>query len=167
MNMDTLEDELTEEFLSTLGFGQESYQTVGAGIVLVLQHWSTPDINPKYYSGFHKLEELTVEHFVDFYAHLEFELKRYRIVLMPFDDILTKWQHVGLSMPGIGGFRYLEMAEALFNLLERLLPMADETVKKCTTSLVGSSHDGFKLLHSIMAKSIPDFCPSLPSEIPL
>lgn len=57
--------------------------------------------------------------------------------------------------------------KALFNLLERLLPYDNSIVKACLTALVGSAHDGFKHLCTIMAKSIPVFCQSLLSEISL
>ena len=66
-----------------------------------------PDINPKYYSGFYKLEELNVKDFLDFYTHLSVQLRHYGIDLLDFDAVLPKWNHVGLTYPGIGETRYL------------------------------------------------------------
>lgn len=150
-----------------LGFDVSQTGRLQHDIKDLLTYWTTPDINPKYYTGFHRLEELSVELFIDFYTHMEFELRRYNICLVPFDMMLPKWQHVGLCLPGIGALKYLDIAAALFNLLGRLLPQDDQIVKSCTTALMGSAHDGFRLLRNIMAKSIPVFCPYIPCEVPM
>jgi hypothetical protein len=113
------------------------------------------------------LEESELEAFVDFYSHLSVQLKRFGIGLLDFDAVLPKWGYIGLILPGIGETNYLPMAEHLFNLLEKLLPSEDPIVKQCTTSLVGVNHDGFKLLHNIMGKYIPVFCPYKSSTAPV
>ena len=160
--------DITPSFLGELGYeGQDVKNTILRDVASLLDRWDTPDVNPKYYSGFSKLEELNVESFIDFYNHIQHQLKRYHIGLMPFDCIIPKWHHVGMTYPGMGEIRYVYQAETLFNILEKLLPKQDTIVKQCITTLLGSSHDGFKLLHLILGKSVPVFClykPSIPPK---
>jgi hypothetical protein len=63
-----------------------------------------------------------------------------------------------MTYPGMGETKYIYQAETLFNILEKLLPAEDTIVKQCITTLLGSSHDGFKLLHIIFGKTVPVFC---------
>lgn len=150
---------VTPEFLAELGFeGDEAYMTILQGLLFIYKNEDKPDINPKYYAGFHKCEDLSVKTFVDFYAHLVLMLKRFGIGLLGFDLVLPKWLHIGLVYPGMGEEQYLQMSEPLFNLLEKLLPLSDPIVNMCTSALVGSNHDGFLLLRNVMAKCIPVFC---------
>lgn len=154
-------------FLEELGFeGREMETTIMRDIAALLDRWEAPDVNPKYYSGFTKLEELTVESIVDFYNHIQHQLKRYHIGLMPFDCIIPRWHHVGMTYPGMGETKYIYQAETLFNILEKLLPVEDTIVKQCITTLLGSSHDGFKLLRIIFGKTVPVFCLYIPSVPP-
>jgi predicted Fe-S protein YdhL (DUF1289 family) len=161
-------DEMDIDLLEELGYVTPEVQRVvlrGASFVILYE--DKPDINPKYYNGFNRLEELNTEEFVDFYQHLTIKLRRYGIGLLEFDVVQPRWLHVGLCYPGVGEIKYIQMAEELFNLLERLLPMTEAVVQQCYTTLVGRTHDGFKLLRAIMGKSIPAFCPYITSLSPL
>jgi hypothetical protein len=161
-------EEMSIDFMEELGYVTPEVQRVvlrGASFVILYE--DKPDINPKYYTGFTRLEELNTEDFVDFYQHLTIKLRRYGIGLLEFDVVQPRWLHVGLCYPGVGEIRYIQMAEELFNLLERLLPMTEPVVQQCYTTLVGRTHDGFKLLRAIMGKSIPAFCPYITSLSPL
>jgi hypothetical protein len=161
-------EEMDYDLLDELGYvTPEVQKVVLRGASFVIMHDEKPDINPKYYTGFNRLEELNNEEFVDFYQHLSIKLRRYGIGLLEFDVVQPRWLHVGLCYPGVGETRYIQMAEELFNLLERLLPMTDSIVQQCYTTLVGCTHDGFKLLRAIMGKSIPSFCPYITSLSPL
>lgn len=70
---------------------------------------------------------------------------------MDFDALLPAWQHVGLTYPGIGEDKYLEMAMPLYDLLETLLPSDDPIVKRVITTLSGKSQDGFQLYVKLWA----------------
>lgn len=61
----------------------------------------------------------------------------------------------------------MAMGQALFSVLERVLPVEDKTIKDCIDALEGMDHNGFRLLMSIMTSSIPGFCPSLTSSPPV
>lgn len=160
-------DNYKKDFLEELGYvGDDVQKVILQGVGPILSRRDSPDINPKYYSGFQKLEELIVEDFVDFYSHIAVQLHCYSIDLLELDAVQPIWQQVGLTYPGIGEYRYLLMAESLFNLLEKLLPTLDTIVKQCLTTLVGSNHNGFLLLCNIMGKLIPVFCPYIPSNPP-
>lgn len=140
-------EELDLGYLESLGFqGEEVAKIITRGVKQILDRDEPADINPKYFSGFTKLEELELGAFVDFYSHLSIQLKQFGIGLLDFDAVIPKWGHIGLTLPGIGESKYLLMAEHLFNLLEKLLPSNEPIVKQCTTSLVGVNHDGFLLL---------------------
>ena len=160
--------EYTTTYLEELGYtGREVETTIVRDVAALLTRWDTPDINPKYYSGFSKLEDLSVESIVDFYNHIQHQLKRYHIGLMPFECIIPKWNHVGMTYPGMGEIKYVYQSETLFNILEKLLPIEETIVKQCITQLLGSSHDGFKLLRLVLGKSVPIFClykPSIPPK---
>lgn len=69
-------EELDLEFLESLGFvGKEVNKIITCGVQQILKREDTPDINPKYYAGFNKLEDLAVEQIIDFYCHLAIRLK--------------------------------------------------------------------------------------------
>jgi hypothetical protein len=160
-------EELDLEFLESLGFmGEEVNKIITRGVQQILKRENTPDINPKYYSGFNKLEDLEVEQIVDFYCHLVIRLKRYGVALLDFDTVLPKWLHIGMTYPGIGEVNYLSMSETLFNLLEKLLPLDDPIVKQIHTSLLGVNHDGFLFLRNLLGKFVPIFCPYKASNAP-
>lgn len=159
-------EELSEQLLTELRFGIDIQQGVCMNTFDLLDRFMHPDINPKYVASFTKLEELTPELFIDWYTTLQFDLRRFNIGLMPFDWLVKEWAYLGLSYPGVGETRYLLMAQALFRLLDRLLLLNDTIVKECHTALVGMTQDGFQLLDSIMARSLPIFCASIPNHPP-
>ena len=74
--------------------------------------------------------------------------------------------HVGLAFPGSGEVNYLPMSETFFNLLEKLLPLDDPTVRQIHTSLLGANHDGLLFLRNVLGKFVPVFCPYKDSKAP-
>jgi hypothetical protein len=58
------------------------------------------------------------------------------------------------------------MGKALFSILDRVLPKNNHKVGDCIVSLLGFHHDGFRLLHLVMSRTLPVFCPSIPAMPP-
>jgi hypothetical protein len=55
--------------LESLGFvGEEVNKVIIRGVQQILRNEAMPDIAPKHYANFNKLEDLEVEHIVDFIA---------------------------------------------------------------------------------------------------
>lgn len=160
-------NDVDSSYLSTLGFASERQEDIFHKLQSLMAYYKHPDVNPKYLDSIHKLSELTTEKFVDFYLHLEQDLRRYNIVLIPFDSILPRYDYVGLSLPAVGATRFMAMGQALFSVLERVLPMEDKVIKDCVDALEGMDHNGFRLLMSIMTSAVPGFCPSLTSVPPV
>jgi hypothetical protein len=110
---------------------------------------------------------LSIESWVDFYTHLTSDLKFYHIGLVPFDAIVLRYGYLGLVLPGIGDDRYLPMARVLYNILERLLPVDDPTIRMCNDSASGYTMDGFRWLHGIFTNFLPAFSPYITATPPL
>jgi hypothetical protein len=157
-----------DDCLSRFGFPFEQHQEIVECCREFLEDWCRPDINPKNVrASFRALEtDVTPDLFVDWYTHLCYDLKRYDVCLMPFDNIVLHWEYVGLCYPGVGEVRYLAMGEALFSILDRLLPRDNGVIMDCTTSLLRFRHDGYRLLFMIMSRLLPVFCPSKPADPP-
>jgi hypothetical protein len=160
--------DITAIFMEELGYyGKEVQNGILRGVYPIVTSDDKISIPPKYYSNFKVLEELDTAEFIDFYGRLRIKLRGFGIGLMDFDALLPAWQHVGLTYPGIGEDKYLEMAMPLYDLLETLLPSDDPIVKRVTTTLSGKSQDGFQLLRKVMGMSIPVFCPYKSSKPPV
>jgi hypothetical protein len=157
-----------DDCLIRFGFPFEQHQAIVEHCREFLEDWCRPDINPKNVrASFRALEtDVTPDVFVDWYTHLCYDLKRYDVCLMPFDNIVIRWEYVGLCYPGVGEVRYMAMGEALFSILDRLLPRDNGVIMDCTTSLLGFRHDGYRLLFMIMSRLLPVFCPSTPANPP-
>ena len=154
-------DEISEAFLLECGFGIDIHGEVISGLSTLLEDWKVPDVNPKYLdTSFTKLDDLDVVTFTEWYKTFGFELRRYHIGLIDFDHLLLKYAHVGLSYPGVGNNRYLQMAQPMYAILIKLLP-DHPIVTECKKGLSGFHHDGYKLLDSIMARALPVFNPSI------
>jgi hypothetical protein len=162
-----LPDLATDEGLIRLGFDWEMTDELMPVIVDLLDDWVTPDVKPKYIdSSFKKLNTIDPDTFIEWYTHLCQDLRRYNIGLVPFDCILVKWANVGLCPPGVGSVRYLAMAKPLFSILDHLLPKSNLKVRDCFVQLSGFQHDGYKLLDSVMARTLPVFCTSIAAVPP-
>jgi hypothetical protein len=132
-------------------YGREVQNGILRGVRPIVTSDDKISIPPKYYSNFKVLEEPDTAEFIDFYGRLRIKLRGFGIGLMDFDALLPAWQHVGLTYPGIGEDKYLEMAMPLYDLLETLLPSDDPIVKRVITTLSGKSQDGFQLYVKLWA----------------
>jgi hypothetical protein len=157
---------LVEDFLTTLGFPMNLHADIVDRFRDLVTDWERPDVNPKYVTtSFRKLDTtFSPESFVDWYTHFVYDLQRYDICLMPFDAIVLRWSYVGLCLPGVGEIRYTAMGQALFSILDKVLPSNNHAVSDCIVSLLGFRHDGYRLLHLVMTRTLPVFCPSKPSS---
>jgi hypothetical protein len=162
-----LPDLATDEGLLRLGFDWEMTDELMPVIVDLLDDWTTPDVKPKYIdSSFKRLSTIDPDTFIEWYTHLCQDLRRYNIGLVPFDCILVKWANVGLCPPGVGSMKYLAMAKPLFSILDHLLPKSNLKVRDYFVQLSGFQHDGYKLLDSVMARTLPVFCTSIAAVPP-
>jgi hypothetical protein len=159
---------LVGDFLSFLGFRLDLQPLIVESFRILVEDWARPEINPKYVlTSFRQLpEDYTSESFLDWYTHFCYDLQRYFICLVPFDAIVLQWSYVGLCLPGVGEARYSAMGQALFSILDRVLPKNNLAVGDCIVSLLGFRHDGFRLLHLVMTRTLPVFCPSIPAMPP-
>jgi hypothetical protein len=160
-------DGLQEQRFLELGFHFGYYREVRDALGELLRDWSTPVFNVKYKDSLHPLQDLSIESWVNFYTHLTSDLKFYHIGLVPFDAIVLKYGYVGLVLPGVGDDRYLPMAQVLYNVLERLLPVDDPTIRMCNDSASGYTMDGFRWLHGIFTNFLPAFSPYIMATPPL
>jgi hypothetical protein len=160
---------LVDDFLTTLGFPVNLQADLVARFRDLVEDWTRPDVNPKYFTtSFRKLDTaFSPESFVDWYTHFVYDLQRYDICLVPFDAIVLRWNYVGLCLPGVGEIRYTAMGQALFSILDKVLPSNNPTVSDCVVSLLGFRHDGYRLLYLVMSRTLPVFCPSKPSSPPV
>jgi hypothetical protein len=75
-----IQDLASNEFLFGLGFDFEVMDEVLAVCYDLLENWSDPSVKPKDYEyAFHKLKDASPIAFVEWYTHLCFELRRYKI----------------------------------------------------------------------------------------
>jgi hypothetical protein len=158
--------EFSEQFLLELGFGLDMHEEVRQGTFFILDYFGNPAVNLKYIGNFHKLEDLKPETFLEWYAFISADMQTSNIALVPFDAIVPKYAYVGLCFPGIGEERYLKMAKGFFTVLEHTLPKDNLVVRECMKAYAGSNHDGFRLLDSIMARTLPVFCSEIPCTPP-
>jgi hypothetical protein len=160
---------LVDDFLTTLGFPINLQADIVARFWDLVTEWTRPDVNPKYFTtSFRKLDTaFSPESFVDWYTHFVYDLQRYDICLVLFDAIVLRWNYVGLCLPGVGEIRYTAMGQALFSILDKVLPSNNPTVSDCIVSLLGFCHDGYRLLYLVMSRTLPVFCPSKPSSPPV
>jgi hypothetical protein len=162
-----LPDLASDEGLIRLGFDWSMVDELMPVICDLVDEWSNPDIKPKYIdSSFKKLSTIDPDSFIEWYTHLCQDLRRYNIGLVPFDCILVKWANVGLCPPGVGAIKYMAMANPLFSVLDHLLPKSNLRVRECFIQLSGFQHDGYKLLDSVMARTLPVFCTSIAAAPP-
>lgn len=153
--------DLDEEFLIELGFGIDVIPEIQYGTFTILDLFDEPNINPKYISTIHKLDEITPSSFLDWYTYFIEDVRRSNIALVPFDAVVPKYAFMMLRFPGLGERRYLKMAGPLFTALEYALPKHHPVVKEYTMTLNGMNHDGFWLLYSVMSRNLPVFCLSI------
>lgn len=92
------------------------------------------------------LEDLEMDTFVEFYRKFSATCARFNIAVTPFRAINSACEEHGLCLPGLGFRRYLEHGNAIFPVLERILPTNKPAVAAQVEMVSSSSRNGFELL---------------------
>ena len=130
--------------LNNLGVPEEAQMTI-ANMHLRLRN------NTPYITGalkFAKWPTLDVTQpapFVEFYSLLGSSLIMFHIALMPFNGIQLEYEEHGLCIPGLGHMAYQEQSQALWSIINTLLPATRADIKSHITS-TRSTQDGYRLL---------------------
>ena len=90
------------------------------------------------------LDVLQPAPFVEFYSLLGSSLLMFHIALMPFNGIQLEYEEQGLCIPGLGYAAYQQHSQALWSIINTLLP----TRADIKTHITGtrSTQDGYRLL---------------------
>ena len=83
--------------------------------------------------------------FVEFYSLLGSSLIMFHIALMPLNGIQLEYEEHGLCIPGLGHMAYQEQSQALWSIINTLLPATRADIKSHITS-TRSTQDGYRLL---------------------
>jgi len=129
--------------LNDLGVPEEAQMTI-ANMHLRLRH------NTPYITGALKflkwptLDVIKPAPFVEFYSLLSSSLLIFHIALMPFNGIQLEYEEHGLCIPGLGYTAYQAQSQALWSIINTLLP----TRADIKTHITGtrSTQDGYRLL---------------------
>lgn len=117
-----------------------------------------------------KLSDLSPIGWQGFYNKLRRHALEWKIALMPFEAITLKYecQGHGLCPCGLGLSRWRRMGDALFTILEYLLPTTNAVIYTTITSLENapSPANGYELLWILLKEFIPMFDPSKPAPLP-
>lgn len=167
LSVDDIQDYLDEMALLELELGLDTHDNIRNSVTNLLQDWKTPSISNKHLATFKPLESLSPEDFVVWYSNTRYAVARYDVGLMPFDAIVLKWAFVGLCYPGVGGNRYLQMASALYEILDATLPKEVPLVRDVMHTQEGFHQDGYRLLNSLLIRFMPVFCASIPATPPM
>jgi hypothetical protein len=144
-----------------IGFGPFSPpSSAGPNITEILKQIATWD----------KLSDLSPLGWQDFYTKIWRYSIKWRIALIPFEAINLKYecQGHGLCVCGLGLSRWKKMGDALFLILEYLLPSTNAIIYTTMTSLANakSSANGYELLWILLKEFIPMFDPTTPAPFP-
>lgn len=124
----------------------------------------------KQVSNWDKLSDLTPTGWQAFYKKLRRYSFRWKIALIPFEVINLRYecQGHGLCLCGLGLSRWRRMGDALFLVLENLLPDTDQRVTTAIETLANGSlnANGYELLWVLMKEFIPMFDRTIPSQLP-
>ena len=124
----------------------------------------------KQISGWEKLSDLTPTGWQAFYKKLRRYSFRWKIALVPFEAITLRYECQGhcLCLCGLGLTRWRKMGDALFMVLEYLLPTTDQRVTTAIDNLANGSltANGYELLWILMKQFIPMFDRTVPSQLP-
>ncbi len=117
-----------------------------------------------------KLSDLTPTGWQTFYNKLRRFSEKWKIALMPFEAINLKYecQGHGLCICGLGVERWRRMGDALFLILENLLPSDNAIISTTMTSLANgpSAANGYELLWTLLKEFIPMFDRTQPAPFP-
>ena len=105
-----------------------------------------------------------------FYNKLRRFCFKWKIALMPFGALNLKYQCYGhaLCTCGLGLIRYKRMGDALFLVLEYLLPLTNPIIATTldTLSLSPTSANGYTLLWTLLREFIPMLDTTTPMRLP-
>ena len=124
----------------------------------------------KQISSWEKLSDLTPTGWQAFYNRLRRFSFKWNIALMPFEAINLKYECHGhaLCTCGLGLARWKRMGDALFLVLEYLLPTTNSIISTNLDALANgpSSANGYELLWILLKEFIPMFDRSRPAIFP-
>ena len=124
----------------------------------------------KQISNWDKLSDLSPTGLHAFYNKLRRHSFKWKIALMPFGALNLKYQCYGhgLCTCGLGLSRYKCMGDALFLILEYLLPASNPIINTTLDTLASSpsTANGYTLLWTIMREFIPMLDITTPTQLP-
>ena len=124
----------------------------------------------KQISNWDKLSDLTPTGLHTFYNKLRRHSFKWKIALMPFGALNLKYQCLGhgLCTCGLGLTRYKTMGDALFLILEYLLPMTNPIITTTLDTLASSpsTANGYTLLWTLLREFIPMLEATTPTQLP-
>jgi hypothetical protein len=115
---------------------------------------------------FPKLEGILTAKLVAFYDNLQKILTVYLLPFMPFDAINLKLGYKGLCPLGLGVHRYVEICNAIMEVLPCLLLPISRVNNIVSTTCVENGN-GYALMWGILALSVPGFDPTLDVAAPV
>ena len=125
----------------------------------------------KQISSWDKLSDLSPTGWQAFYNRLRRFCFKWNVALMPFEAINLKYECHGhaLCTCGLGLARWKRMGDALFLILEYLLPTTNPVISTNLDSLANapSAANGYELLWILLKEFIPMFDRSKPAVFPV
>ena len=124
----------------------------------------------KQIANWEKLSDLTPTGWHAFYNKLRRFSLKWKIALVPFEAINLKYESGGhgLCICGLGLERWEQMGDALFVILEYLLPTTNALITTSVESIANgsSSANGYELLWILLKEFIPMLDQSKPAVFP-
>ena len=125
----------------------------------------------KQISTWDKLSDLTPTGLHAFYNKLRRHCFKWKLALMPFGALNLKYQCFGhgLCTCGLGLTKYKTMGDALFLILEYLLPTTNPIIATTLDTLASSpsTANGYTLLWTLLREFIPMLDNTTPTQLPL
>ncbi len=144
-------------------FGGSSYtpsSIAGPPITDILKQINTWD----------RLSDLSPTGWQAFYKKLRRYSLKWKISLVPFEAISLKYECLGhnLCHCGLGLARWRKMGDALFLILEQLLPLTNTTIATNLATLANSpkSANGYELLWTLLKEFVPMLDRTKPTPFP-
>lgn len=124
----------------------------------------------KQINSWDKLSDLSPTGWHAFYNKLRRFSLKWKISLMPFGAVNLRYQCQGhaLCICGLGLVRYRSMGDALFLILEHLLPVSNPIIATTLDSLatLSSTANGYTLLWTLLREFIPMLDNTTPTAFP-
>jgi hypothetical protein len=117
-----------------------------------------------------KLSDLSATGWQGFYKKLRRYSFKWKISLVPFEAISLNYEYMGhnLCHCGLGLARFRKMGDALFIILENLLPPSNTTITTTLDTLANSPRtaNGYELLWTLLKEFIPMLDRTKPTPFP-